>query len=41
MREMVLYVSQKNEDTDRFGLVKLNKIIWKADFLASRGAASP
>lgn len=34
LREMVLYVSQQNADTDRFGLVKLNKILWKADFSA-------
>ena len=34
LREMVLYVSERNSDTERFGLVKLNKILWKADFSA-------
>ena len=34
LREMVLYVSEKNKDADRFGLVKLNKILWKSDFSA-------
>ena len=34
LREMVLYISERNYDTERFGLVKLNKILWKADFSA-------
>lgn len=37
--EAVLYVSQKCEAAAYFGLVKLNKIIWRADFesFAQRG----
>jgi len=39
LREAVLYVSQKCEDAPYFGKVKLNKIIWRADFesFAQRG----
>src|SRR5436305_6772749 len=39
LREAVLYVSHKCEDANFFGLVKLNKIIWRADFesFAQRG----
>lgn len=39
LREMILYVSERNPDTERFGLTKLNKTLWKADFsaFASRG----
>ena len=37
--EAVLYVSQKCETAPFFGLVKLNKIVWRADFesFAQRG----
>lgn len=34
LREMVLYVSEHSADAEFFGLVKLNKILWKADFSA-------
>jgi hypothetical protein len=34
LRELILYVSDKCEDAPRFGKVKLNKIIWRADFKA-------
>lgn len=39
LREAVLYVSRKCENAPLFGLVKLNKIIWRADFesFAQRG----
>ncbi|WMT75043.1 Panacea domain-containing protein [Bradyrhizobium sp. Ash2021] len=39
LREAVLYVSQKCETAPFFGKVKLNKIIWRADFdsFAQRG----
>jgi len=39
LSEAVLYVSQKCEAAPFFGLVKLNKIIWRADFesFAQRG----
>lgn len=39
LREAVLYVSQKCETAPYFGKVKLNKIIWRADFesFAQRG----
>jgi hypothetical protein len=39
LREMILYVSERCENAPRFGKVKLNKILWKADFdsFAERG----
>jgi hypothetical protein len=39
LRQMILYVAKANVHTERFGLIKLNKIIWKADFssFAARG----
>ena len=33
-RELVLYISQKCANDPRFGLVKLNKILFLSDFLA-------
>jgi len=39
LRELILYVSERCADAPRFGKVKLNKILWKADFeaFAKRG----
>lgn len=39
LRQIILYVAKANLHTERFGLIKLNKIIWKADFraFAARG----
>lgn len=39
LREAILYVSSACKDAPYFGLVKLNKIIWRADFesFAERG----
>jgi hypothetical protein len=39
LREAVLYVSQKCESAPYFGKIKLNKILWRADFesFAQRG----
>lgn len=39
LREAVLYVSKRCENAPHFGKVKLNKIIWRADFesFAERG----
>lgn len=34
LAEAILYVSDKSKDAPRFGLIKLNKIIWRADFTA-------
>ena len=34
LREMVLYVCAACRDAERFGKVKLNKILWRADFKA-------
>jgi hypothetical protein len=34
LQEMILYVSERCATTKRFGKIKLNKIIWKADFEA-------
>lgn len=32
LRELVIYVSERCQTATRFGKIKLNKIIWKADF---------
>jgi hypothetical protein len=39
MQEMILYIAQRCAATPRFGLIKLNKILWKSDFdaYAARG----
>lgn len=39
LRQMILYVSKRCIAAERFGAVKLNKILWKADFdaFAARG----
>lgn len=39
LKQIILYVSERNVEARRFGLIKLNKIIWKADFdaFAERG----
>ena len=39
LREMILYVAQHCATAERFGAIKLNKILWKADFdaFAARG----
>jgi hypothetical protein len=39
LREAILYVSRACRDASSFGLVKLNKILWRADFdsFAERG----
>lgn len=34
LKEASLYVMEKAQDAERFGLVKLNKILWRADFRA-------
>ncbi|MEM9734954.1 MAG: Panacea domain-containing protein [Pseudomonadota bacterium] len=34
LQEAVLYVCSKAIDMERFGRVKLNKILWRADFMA-------
>jgi hypothetical protein len=41
LREMVLYVSERCSEARRFGKIKLNKIIWKADFDAFAGRRVP
>lgn len=41
LRDAVLYVSKKYAEAERFGLVKLNKTIWKADFDAFRDRHQP
>ncbi len=39
LRQMILYVSSRCAEAKRFGLIKLNKILWKSDFdaYAARG----
>jgi hypothetical protein len=32
LRQLVIYVADKCQTADRFGGIKLNKILWKADF---------
>ncbi|MER9402708.1 Panacea domain-containing protein [Mesorhizobium caraganae] len=32
LKEAILYVCQKSADMERFGAIKLNKILWRADF---------
>ena len=32
LREAILYVSEKCENAPRFGMIILNKIVWRADF---------
>lgn len=34
LRELVLYIAQKCAEAEYFGLTKLNKILWRADFEA-------
>jgi hypothetical protein len=34
LAEMILFISEECENAPRFGLTKLNKIIWRADFSA-------
>lgn len=34
LAEAILYVSEASQKASRFGLIKLNKIIWRADFSA-------
>lgn len=41
LREMVLYVSGRCYTAERFGKVKLNKILWRADFEAFRTRGTP
>ena len=39
LRQLIIYVSEKCQDAERFGAIKLNKILWRADFesFAARG----
>lgn len=32
LRQLILYVAQRCHSAERMGLIKLNKILWKADF---------
>lgn len=41
LREMILYVAKECRDAQRFGKVKLNKILWRADFTAFRERGRP
>jgi hypothetical protein len=38
---MIVYISLKSQDDPRFGAVKLNKILFCADFSAYRGLGNP
>lgn len=41
LREAALYVMKKCQHADFFGMTKLNKILWKADFSAYAGRQTP
>lgn len=41
LKELVIHVSERCADARRFGKIKLNKIIWKADFDAFAGRRVP
>src|ERR1700727_1161546 len=41
LRQMILYVAQRCESAEYFGAIKLNKIIWKADFDSFAGRGVP
>lgn len=41
LKEAAIYVMRRAEDFDFFGLVKLNKILWRADFQAYRHRRIP
>jgi hypothetical protein len=41
LREAILYVSERCEKAKRFGMIKLNKIIWRADFRAFQARHLP
>ena len=32
LRQLIIYVAQRCEKAERFGAIKLNKILWRADF---------
>jgi hypothetical protein len=39
LKQMILYIAERCATAERFGLIKLNKILWKSDFdaFAARG----
>ena len=41
LRDAILYIADKCKEAERFGLVKLNKMLWKADFDAFRERGQP
>lgn len=41
LRELALYVCKKCAEAERFGKVKLNKILWRSDFEAFRARRIP
>lgn len=41
LREMILHVSVRCHDARRYGKVKLNKILWRADFLSFKEKQVP
>ncbi len=32
MKQLIIYISKKCQDAERFGAIKLNKILWRSDF---------
>lgn len=32
LRQLIIYIAQRCEGAERFGAIKLNKILWRADF---------
>ena len=41
MRQLILYVAQKLADAPHFGVLKLNKVLWRADFRSFAARAVP
>jgi Protein of unknown function (DUF4065) len=41
LKELILYISQRSADMDRFGLIKLNKVLWRSDFWAFKERGVP
>jgi Protein of unknown function (DUF4065) len=41
LRELILYVSEKSKHDEKFGAIKLNKILYYADFIAFKKYGEP
>jgi hypothetical protein len=41
LRQLIIYVAKRCNDAERFGAIKLNKILWRADFQSFAQRALP